>query len=317
MVTFVALVTILGGSESVDLQCDFMSFPVYVKDDVSGTMCTATGIAFKHANDTVTSVDGKSTPLPDIKTVKFYSPITVDYFPRGLEKVFPNLEAILILGSPLKSIEQSDLKPFGSKLKKLVIKQSEIEKLDSNLFEHNPELRWIEFNENKIKSVGKDLLKSLTLVRVDFYDNICINKGEKKKDQVQALITELEEKCQVEGEKVEEKSIVNEISDYFKTFVERITANDVEPAKSKLEVEESTTTVYQEIKETIKAIEESLSFPIATIDTLEESTVDPDAVAPLVILEVNESSRLVVKNIWEIISLACVIQAVTFFFSLS
>lgn len=266
--------------------------------DVSGNLCRVMDLVITSQNDTITSVNGQVAPLTDVNIVHIFHQ-TINYFPKGLDKLFPNLEAIQLLHSPLKSIEQSDLKPFGSKLKKFIVGGNQIESLNNDLFEYNSELRWIGFQENKLKSVGKNILKPLKkLQRAYFDDNECIDKAALNEKELSGLVAELEEKCPDE-----EKSVTNEIKSFFSPFVDLFTQSDFLPAKSNLRAEESVSVKNAEVEqETREHQEEANPEEIVEISkTIEASPV-------------SGSSRTDLKAIWQNIAFACV---AFFFFSFS
>lgn len=298
VVILVAFLTNLKGSEGIDLQCDFITVRTVMPVDVSGNLCGAIGLVITNQNDTITSVNGQSAPLTDVNILHIFHQM-INYFPKGLDKFFPNLEAIQLLHSPLKTIEQADIRPFGSKLKKFILGGNQIESLDSDLFEYNSELRWIGFQENNLKSVGKNILRPLKkLQRAYFDDNECIDKAAMNENQVQVLVAELEEKCPGL-----EKSITSEISSFFSPIVDLFTHNDFLPAKSNLEVEESVkrAEIKQEVNETPEEVPESSEDIKGQPETIKTSVV-------------NGSSRPDLKTFWQSISFACV---AFFFFSLT
>ena len=114
-------------------------------------------------NETVTTINGQAANFYHSENVKMLDidDQTVRYFPKGLEKIFPNLEGISIYNSKLKKISKSDLKPFPA-LRELCLHNNELETLDSDLFEFNPELRLIYLNSNKLKQIGANIFDSLT-----------------------------------------------------------------------------------------------------------------------------------------------------------
>ena len=121
----------------------------------------------------ITSVNGQTTPT-NIEQLVFREQ-TIKRLPKGLGKFFPSLKVLKFEFSALESLEQSDLSSFKF-LKALYLQFNNIEKLEEGLFEYNPELWNVNFSDNKIKSVGVDLLKSLKkLTYACFNRNKCIN----------------------------------------------------------------------------------------------------------------------------------------------
>lgn len=87
------------------------------------------------------------------------------YFPKGIDNFFPDLEEIHIYNSKLKTIKNHDLKTFR-KLEKLILQGNEIESLDNDLFEHYLRLQIFNFHGNyKIKSVEKTFWIILKILR--------------------------------------------------------------------------------------------------------------------------------------------------------
>lgn len=298
----VVLSVIFKGSESIDLQCDFIPVRNSMSVDVSGNLCGVSGLKISSTDDTITSVNGQSVPLTDVNIVHIFHQ-QINYFPKGLDKFFPNLEAIQLSYTPLKSIKQADVKPFGSKLKKFILGGNQIEDLDSDLFEFNSELRWIGFQENQLKTVGKNILKPLTkLQRAYFDDNKCIKKAALNANELPGLVLELEEKCKPE-EIPEEKSIGNEIKNFFSPIVDLFTESDFQTARPKLEVEESAT-----LKNVVKEVIEKVNSEDAPEEIKE--TPENETTAPALI---NGSNRPELKEFWQIFLLA----SATFIFLLS
>lgn len=115
--------------------------------------------------------------------------------PKEIEKFFPDLEAIKIIMSNLKSIKKADLKPF-SKLKELCLGKNDLETLDSDLFEFNRELRFVSFYQNKLKFIGEDILKPLKkLEDARFMYNCCISQEALKSSDIPELVDSLTKQC--------------------------------------------------------------------------------------------------------------------------
>lgn len=143
---------------------------------------------------TITTVNGKVDSHSQLETLNIRRQI-VHYFPKGLEKFFPNLKNISLKNSELKAITQNDLKPF-TELKKLHLRFNEIEKLDGDLFKFNLKLEVIDFTGNKITTVGVNLLQPLTnLHKAFFRSNDCIDLAGLTPTGLQELKAELETRC--------------------------------------------------------------------------------------------------------------------------
>jgi hypothetical protein len=111
-----------------------------------------------------------------------------------LETYFPNLKTITISRSNLSSISSNDLQ--YPKLLYFKVYTNKLTTIDGNLFENNPNLVYIDFDENQIQHVGYDLLTGLNdLKEIDFRNNPCINKRARNQTEIQELNRQLPLSC--------------------------------------------------------------------------------------------------------------------------
>ena len=163
----------------------------------AGTICETASLELTSPNQVVTTINGQvGSFYHNQKVEKLHiNSRGLRYMPKGIDKFFPDLEALWIENSELKTIKQADFKSFP-KLKEVYMVNNKIEKLDSNLFQLNPELRALQFNANKIKIIGRNILSPLLkLDQADFSLNDCINKSAYEKKEFPELIAEMESKC--------------------------------------------------------------------------------------------------------------------------
>lgn len=123
---------------------------------------------------------------------------TINYFPQGLEKIFPNLVGIYMQGTKLKGIQQSDLKSY-TKLTYLCLHMHDIQFLENDLFDFNPNLEHVLFQSCKIVHIGLNVFDNLNKLSSLFLSgNQCSNKFSKNNDRtdVQRIINELKSQCQ-------------------------------------------------------------------------------------------------------------------------
>ena len=98
--------------------------------------------------------------------------------------------------SGLKVITQDDLRPFP-KLKTLWLNFNNLVSLESNLFYFNPQLKIINFNNNRIRSVSYDILDPVDEPsEIYFINNICISREGKSREDINKVEREIIEKCQ-------------------------------------------------------------------------------------------------------------------------
>jgi len=99
----------------------------------------------------------------DIEGIDF-SYRTINYFPRGLETFSKNIKAIQIFQCKLKEIHQEDLKPLP-KLIYINMHTNYLEVLEEGLFDFNPDLEFIQLNQNQIVQIGPKVFDHLSKLR--------------------------------------------------------------------------------------------------------------------------------------------------------
>lgn len=162
---------------------------------LEGFECKAVAWSITGQSEIVTSINGKTEALNDVVVLSIEDQ-TLNYFPRNLEKFFPNLKGIKVLNTGLKSVKQENLKPFP-KLSHLALFGGDLEKLDNDLFEFNPELKWLALDDNKLNFIGDNLFSHLEkLKKVSLYNNRCINKKAWKRDDIEDLVDVIRTNCQ-------------------------------------------------------------------------------------------------------------------------
>jgi hypothetical protein len=167
-------------------QCDLNSDPQITSPGV--TITSATG---EHIDSSMTHASVKS----------FYTDSTsrtLNFFPRGLNGVFPNLEAIFMRYGRLIEVHQSDLKPFTT-LRYLRLDDNDIRTLEKDLFKFNTALEYIGVHNNKITSIHPTVFDHLTKLTILYvYGNECVGTARSvngNREEVFALIEDVKRQC--------------------------------------------------------------------------------------------------------------------------
>ncbi|CAG9811038.1 unnamed protein product [Chironomus riparius] len=99
----------------------------------------------------------------------------IEYFPKGLEKFFTNLTGIVIWYSKLKEIHQDDLKAY-TKLNYLFLSTNNIEIIEDGLFDFQPDIQVIKFEDSKIFHISSSVFDNLSkLTTLSLAGNSCTN----------------------------------------------------------------------------------------------------------------------------------------------
>lgn len=206
-IKFLLISSLISLVELITLECD------YQMDTYKDYTCFAkSSFEVNSKNDRTiddvvgTHMDGKS----NADVVAFGSKDhTIKFFPKGLEKFFPKLQVIDIENSELQEITSEDLAPLGNNLKTLYIANNEIEDIEHNTFQLNPELVSVSLKGNHVKYVGPGAFTKLAnLAVLQFDDNICYSDSvHDNAEKVNIFAHEIEKECTRNNE----KNIVNDI----------------------------------------------------------------------------------------------------------
>lgn len=183
--------------ESVEIICDFNEGGQCY--NCIGYHCDVQNTELVTSIDdrTITKVNSGKSPN-DVKGFWVRNK-NVKFFPRGITKFFNNIENLSVEHCDLKNITKEDLKEFGDNLKKLWLYNTEIEVVESDLFEYNQNLIFIDFEKNLIKLVGDDAFNGLrALKNLRLNNNPCTTGKDfvtNNSFEVLRLITNVKRKC--------------------------------------------------------------------------------------------------------------------------
>lgn len=160
--------------------------------------CETSGLEVKNVNDTVTSISGTLGAIVSykkIRTLKIDASPSLEYFPQGIEKFFPNLETLIITQSGLKQINAEDIKVFPN-LTTLDLSGNQLEEINAKVFEFNDKIEAVNLSNNKLTNVGFDFLKFLkNLKTINLTNNACINETAVEPSDLKKIKVNLTENC--------------------------------------------------------------------------------------------------------------------------
>lgn len=195
------LILIFGGLQLIvgfDLKCGWDSVTTGF---ISGKRCFISQISAQFpSNQMITSLDGQPETFYHSEDrimfdINLRGSLSVYYWPQGLGNLMPQLEAFALDTLKLRSIKKRDVEVF-KKLKMIWCRFNDLESLDSDLFEPNPDLMYANFDGNKLKFIGENIFEPTPFLQEAFFhNNNCIDSEGKSESAVQVLRTELREKC--------------------------------------------------------------------------------------------------------------------------
>lgn len=118
-----------------------------------------------------------------IESIHITSLSKVMFMPKGFknENIMPTLKMLLLKEGNLQELKNSDLKQFGDDLIYLNLRGNKISSLDADLFEHNPNLEYVDLSENPLEYIEpgffKNMRKMKNLAIVRFENAGCMNQA--------------------------------------------------------------------------------------------------------------------------------------------
>lgn len=137
----------------------------------------------------------------DVEAIKFEDTI-VEYFPKGLNDIFPNVTALSIDNCGLKAISREDLEGLED-LTTFYLTSNKLKSIPSNLFSDMKKLSRISFYGNNLETVSSKLLRMMryqNLTMVNFGNNTKIDDlydpQRPSGITLVELMTKIEKQCQ-------------------------------------------------------------------------------------------------------------------------
>lgn len=148
-------------SSSLEINCTFTN--IYFSNSILYCCEIYTIFDLPHSEVTVIYGDHKENMSNENVTAVFMSEIEVPTIPSGFDRFFPNLISLEVSKCKLKKLEQLTLKPFN-KLQRLILAGNELNTFDSDAFDFNAELNFIDVTNNKNNSMLSNVLRSAKIV---------------------------------------------------------------------------------------------------------------------------------------------------------
>jgi hypothetical protein len=134
----------------------------------------------------------------DVTEFQLHSTPNLVHFPKNLDKVFPDLEAIAIYYTELQAITQDDLKIFP-RLKIAYFAHNQLKVITADTFRFNPKLERINLDNNLILHIEPqtfDGLRKLAVLYIQGNDESCRLTNAATKNDTATLVQKVNiEKC--------------------------------------------------------------------------------------------------------------------------
>jgi hypothetical protein len=137
------------------------------------------------------------------------------YFPTGLEESFPELIAIGFQNTKIKEVHQYHVKPFGEKLVYFRLTLCDVEIVEDDLFDFNPNLKLVGFDHSNILHIGENAMENLYDLRsLWFHNNPCTTSRSKTSSatEVFSVMEKIKKSCPPLEEVTKIPSVIETIS---------------------------------------------------------------------------------------------------------
>lgn len=195
LIALLTLFAIFKCAESVTFYCNYMEADYYNLGPKY--TCRLTNIVPGSSDVLVLPVIGShmiGKGNGDVLCLHNHEQQQITRIPRDVENVFPNLECIIWNPGNLASISSEELK-FPNLLA-LSLSINQIVTLDGDLFQYNPNLVRIAFNNNLLQHVGYGLLTNLNQLAFAYFENNpCVNQFAITPERIQELKLQLPLMC--------------------------------------------------------------------------------------------------------------------------
>lgn len=173
--------------------------------------CFVQGFQSESSNTFIDGIEGEhleAKTIDDVDAVDFYQQ-QCRYLPKGLAKFFKNLVGLSVWESGLESISKDDLRPFPN-LKILWLFGNRLMVIQPLLLIHNRKIKFLDFSENRIRSVAPDFFDPLVdLEKIYFPSNICYSGNAEGQNNIKEIERKLIQNCPFEEKPIESQTTAN------------------------------------------------------------------------------------------------------------
>lgn len=162
----------------LDIDCTYSLYNFHAVGDQYRCLVSNDIIIYSKENTQINTLKGTHVSGKDDDSEIYFhiDSKPIQYFPRGMEKFFKNLRGIAIWHTHLKEIHQEDLKPFPN-LNNLHLTKNDIEIIQKDLFDYNPELEFVIIENAKIVHIVSTVFDNLSkLTNLYLYGNKCTSQ---------------------------------------------------------------------------------------------------------------------------------------------
>lgn len=215
MKQFFILFLVFSPSLAINFRCKFEDIEVY-KDKYYG--CSVFKFKTFHCPTHMVGYEGEhQSGKTDDQVLAVECGIAcfqLETIPRGIVEFFPNLIALKLRHTAIKTLDGSELVGYP-KLQYFQLSNCDfLQEVPGNLFTPTPELVFVDLSWNKkLSSLGDKLLNSLENLTSAFFFNSCVNLNAETPEKIEELKAAIQESC--------EEPTSNDVEKSVKTLMEK------------------------------------------------------------------------------------------------
>lgn len=177
---------------TLNMDCEYSEESFYAVGDIN--TCTVGNLTVRKPDQILESVNGdKKSKKGDVQGLLIDNQ-TCHYFPQKIATFMPNLKAISIVNSNLRTITKFDLAPF-TQLLRFALNGNRLEYIEGDVFSLNTKLQSVTLVDENLMVINGDILDPLTHLYHVVFDLQCIVDECEYTGCVQELSYRFQDKC--------------------------------------------------------------------------------------------------------------------------
>jgi hypothetical protein len=193
------------------------------------------------SNALLTGFTGAHTPTTNTNTnvqgfFVYFNCHHIKFIPTNIDEYFPSVIAISIHGCGLEILNGSELNAYKN-LQGIQLPNNKIERIPSNLFSQNPQIKSIRLEGNKIKRIGANLFEPLQayLGDLDLLKNDCVNLSGTSAANIALLLNHIKIYCIDTQENENDPPITIEEINYNLKYKNENLQSEIDELKKKID----------------------------------------------------------------------------------
>lgn len=181
---------------SFDMFCEYVNSAWYIVGNVKN--CYARNLTLKTSGQFIDSVNGDTTTILDDVFGFWVENEVCHYIPQKIVAFMPNLKALGLSNSGLRTISKFDLAPFPE-LIRIGLYGNQLEYIDGDLFSLNTKIQSINLEDNNLLIINGPILKPLKLLNYVTFKLQCLQSACEYSGCIPEIIEKFSRNCEFDS----------------------------------------------------------------------------------------------------------------------